>query len=164
MRSAFICVAAFGPLAPTVAVTACQAPIQRFTVQDVAKVQALFDSVAADFRAGKWESLGDRFSDDARFVVVGGVIGGSTAIEHWARSLPPLEQFSFGPAEVHGDASLAYGWSNVYVKFRDHPADTAKQLVVFRRGSDRRWVVQEVSLNTALPRPVPAQVTRPASR
>ncbi len=164
MRSAFNCVAAFAPLTATLAVTACQAPIQRFTVQDVAAVQALFDSLGADIRAGKWESFGDRFSDDARFATVGAVIGGRTAIVHWAKSLPLLESFSFGPAEVHGDASLAYSWSNLYVKFRDLPADTAKQLAVFRRGSNRRWVIQALSVNVDLPVPATLQTARPASR
>lgn len=150
--------------AVSMAISDCQPPIQRFTVQDAAMVQALVDSVAADMRAAKWESLGDRFSDDARIHAVGGVIVGRTAIVHWGRALLPLESFSFGPADVHGDASLAYGWSAVYVKFRDLPADSTRQLVVFRRGADRRWVVQAVSVNADLPLHPPAQTTQPVPR
>ncbi|MGH7695840.1 MAG: hypothetical protein ACRENH_12705 [Gemmatimonadaceae bacterium] len=151
-------------IAVSIASAACQAPTQRFTVRDVAALQALLDVVAADIRAKKWESVGDHFSDDASFVAVGAVIGGSTAIANWSKSLPPLETFSFGPAEVHGDAGLAYALSAVYVKFRDLPADTGKQLVVFRRGSDRRWVVQAVSVSIDLPPFPPAHTTRPTAR
>jgi len=143
---------------------ACQAPTQRFTVRDVATVQSILDSVTADIRASKWENLGKHFSDDAWFVAGSTVIGGQTAIVHWAKSLSQLESFSFGPADVHGDAGLAYGWSPVYVKFKDVPADTARQLVVFRRGSNRRWVIQAISMNSDLPLPPSAHATGPSPR
>ncbi|HEV8363452.1 MAG TPA: hypothetical protein VGQ52_08025 [Gemmatimonadaceae bacterium] len=154
----------FAVLAVSIALADCQAPIQRFTVRDAATVQSILDSVTADIRESKWENLGKHFSDDAWFVAGTSVIGGQTAIVHWAKSLPRLESFSFGPAEVHGDAGLAYGWSPVYVKFKDVPADTARQLVVFRRGSDRRWVIQAISMNSDLPLPPSAHATGPERR
>jgi len=154
----------FAILAVSIALADCQGPIQRFTVRDAGTVQSLLDSVTADIRASKWESLGKHFSDDAWFVAGSTVIGGQTAIVHWAKSLPQLETFSFGPAEVHGDAGLAYGWSQIYVKFKDLPADTARQLVVFRRGSNRRWVIQAISMNSDLPLPPSAHATGPAPR
>ena len=154
----------FAILAGSIALADCQGPIQRFTVRDAGTVQSLLDSVTADIRASKWERLGKHFSDDAWFVAGSTVIGGQTAIVHWAKSLPQLETFSFGPAEVHGDAGLAYGWSQIYVKFKDLPADTARQLVVFRRGSDRRWVIQAISMNSDLPLPPSAHATGPAPR
>lgn len=122
------------------------------------RLHGVFDSVVADIRAAKWASWGDHFSDDARYFATGApAFVGRGTIANWGKSLPPLESFSVGPAEVHGDASLAWAWSAVYLKFRDLPADTAKQLVVFRRGADRKWVIQAVSINTDLPMSAPAQ-------
>lgn len=95
--------------------------------------------------------MGEHFTDDARIQAANGVIIGRTAIVHWGKSLPSVESFGFGPAEVHGDFGLAYGWSPVTVKFPNLPADSTRQLVVFRRGSDKRWLIQAISMNTDVP-------------
>jgi ketosteroid isomerase-like protein len=52
---------------------------------------------------------------------------------------------------VWGEGNLAYGTSAMAMKLKDAPADTAKQLVVFRRSSAGRWEVAAASFNSDLP-------------
>lgn len=135
---------------------ACQAPASHFTEADARAVGAVFDSVVADINAGAWDRWGSRFAEDATFHAANfAPMTGRAAIIAWGKSFPPLESFSFGTAEVHGEGNLAYGSSPVYLKMRDIPADTSKQLVVLRRGTDGMWLVQAVSVNTNLPLPPP---------
>ena len=57
--------------------------------------------------------------------------------------------------QVSGEGNLAYGTSAVGMKVKGARADTAKQLVVFRRSLAGRWEIVAVSVNSDLP-PAPA--------
>ena len=60
---------------------------------------------------------------------------------------------------VAGEGNLAYGTSAVFIKIRDLPPDTAKQLVVFRRDTSGAWQVLAVSVTSDLPLPQPPAPT-----
>jgi len=56
---------------------------------------------------------------------------------------------------VWGEGNLAYGTSAIAIKTKNAPADTSKQVVVFRRAGADRWEVVAGSFNSDLP-PAPA--------
>jgi ketosteroid isomerase-like protein len=139
------------------AVFACQAATPQFSEQDAATIRGIFDSVVADVRAANWTAWAGRFADDARFHPSNGpAILGRTAILAWGQSLPPIESFDFQNVQVAGEGNLAWGTSAVLIKIRDLPADTSKQLVVFRRNPSGAWQVVAVSVTSDLPLPQPA--------
>lgn len=146
---------ATGAVALVLTAFGCQNRAPRFTAEDAAAIRTIFDSVVTDIRAGRWDAWAAHFADDARFHPSNGrALRGRAAILAWGKSFPPFETFSFGTPEVAGDGNLAYGSSSVIVKIRDVPADTAKQLVVFRRDAGGRWWVQVVSVTSDLPLPI----------
>jgi len=139
----------------------CQSSASRFTDQDASAVRGLFDSVVTDIRAANADAWVAHFADDARFHRSNGpALVGRAAILAWGKGFPPVKTFTFGPAEVSGEGNLAYGWSSVVSQFGDFPVDTAKQLVVFRRGADGRWRVEAVSVSSDLPLPQPSATRR----
>lgn len=145
---------ALGSLAVTTLLVACQKPAPKFTVQDAVTVRGLFDSAVTEIRGGRFDAWAAHFAQDARFHRSNApVLVGRPAILAWGKSLPPAEVFTFDHVEIHGEGDLAYGWSGVVLKFRGLPADTAKQLVVFRRDSTRHWLVQAGSVTSDLPLP-----------
>lgn len=136
------------------AVLACQPTTPQFTEQDAAWLRTMFDSVVTDVRAANWTAWAARFTDDAQFHPSHAPsLNGRAAILAWAQGLPPLESFGMANVQVAGEGNLGYGTSAVFIKFRDLPADTAKQLVVFRREPTGVWKVLAVSVTSDLPLP-----------
>ena len=66
---------------------------------------------------------------------------------------------SFADVQVSGEGNMAYGSSSYVLKLKDLPADTGKQLVVFRRGADGKWKVAAASYSSDLPIPTPPPAT-----
>ena len=152
MMSTHLVVVAAGVL---VAATACQKPAQ-FTATDEAEVRAMFDSTAAWIKARNFEKWADQFESGAKFQPA----NSKTAIDRagllaWGNAAPPAEMLSFGDVQVSGEGNLAYGSSSYVLKLKDFPADTGKQLVVFRRGNDGKWKVAAGSYSSDLPIPSP---------
>ena len=142
--------------AATTVLAACQKAAAPFGPQDEAAVRAVFDSVVADVRGGHWEEWSKRFTEDARFYPNNSpIVAGRAAILAWGKSFPSFESFSFTEVTVAGEGNLAYGGSRVTLKLVGIPADTAKQLVVFRRAEGGRWMLQAVAVSTDLPLPPP---------
>ncbi len=143
----------------TLAITACQSPPSQsaqFTAADEAEVRALFDSTVKRISAGNWTSWSEEFSDSAVFQPSNAkALRGRPAILAFGKAFPPVEQFSMWDVQVRGEGNLAYGTSAVGMKVKSAPADTLKQLVVFRRSPAGRWEVVAVSVNSDLP-PAPA--------
>ncbi len=134
----------------------CQSPAPQFTQADEAAVRALFDSTVATVRSGRMEDWATLFTEDARFHPSNGpALTGKPALLAWGKAFPPMETFTFGTPEVHGEGNLAYGWSSVMYKMTGAPADTSKQLVVFHREADGQWKVVAVSLTSDLALPAP---------
>jgi len=146
-------------------VGACRKAPPQFSAQDATAVRALFDSVVADIRGGKLDSWAGRFSEDARFYPANSpMLAGRAAILAWGKTLPPMESFSFADVDVAGDGNLAYGSSRVFLKMKGVPADSSKQLVVFRRDANGRWWVQACAVSTDLPMPTSAAPASPRVR
>jgi len=143
----------------TLAIMACQSPSSQsaqFTAADEAEVRALFDSTVKRVSAGDWTSWAGEFTDSAVFQPSNAkALHGRPAILAYGQAFPPVEQFSMWDVQVQGEGNLAYGTSAAGMKVKGAPADTLKQLVVFRRSPAGRWEVVAVSVNSDLP-PAPA--------
>jgi ketosteroid isomerase-like protein len=150
------------PPALVLVLGACQKQAPQFTPQDEATVRAIFDSVVADLHANNLDAWAGRFADDARFYFPNQpVLVGRTAILAWGKSLPHMTSFSLGPVDVSGDGSLAYGSSRVFLQMENVPADSSKQLVVFRRDASGKWWVQACAVSSDLPLPSATPAARP---
>lgn len=133
----------------TWALAACGSPAAQFTARDEAEVRALFDSTAAWVEAADWTNWAGQFTDSAVFHPPNAkVLNGRAAILAWGQAFPPIEQVSMWDVHVWGEANLAYGTSAFSIKVKDVPADTSKQVVVFRRSPAGRWEVAAVSFNS----------------
>lgn len=143
----------------TLAIMACQSPSSQsaqFTAADEAEVRALFDSTVTRINAGRWADWAGEFTDSAVFQQSNAkALHGRSAILAYGQAFPPIEQFSMWDVQVQGEGNLAYGTSAFGMKIKGARADTAKQLVVFRRSPAGQWEVVAVSLNSDLP-PAPA--------
>lgn len=138
--------------AAALAFTACQSPSAQFTAADEAEVRALFDSTVKRVSAGDWTSWAGGFADSAVFQPSNAkALHGRPAILAYGQGFPPIEQFSMADVHVWGEGNLAYGTSAIAIKVKDAPADTSKQLVVFRRAPAGPWEVAAVSVNSDLP-------------
>lgn len=139
-------------IAATLELTACQSPSAQFTAADEAEVRALFDSTVKRVSAGDWTSWAGEFTDSAVFQPSNGkALHGRAAILAYGQGFPPIEQFSMSDVQVWGEGNLAYGTSGITIKVKGAPADTSKQLTVFRRSTAGRWEVAAVSVNSDLP-------------
>lgn len=135
-----------------------------FTAQDEAAIRAAGDSVVTYVRAANWASWAGLFSDDAVFHPSNGkALQGRTAIENWGKTLPPIEHFEFFDVKVVGSGDLAYYTSGVAIKMKDVPADTSKQLAVFKH-TDGGWKVVAGSVNSDLPLPGAAPATKTSTK
>ena len=149
-------------LLPAAALTfaACSSPPAQFTAADEAKVRAQFDSTAKWVSAGEWTSWAGQFAESAVFEPSNAKeLHGRAAILAYGQAFPPVEHFRIWDVHVWGEGNLAYGTSGIGAKVKDAPADTSKQLVVFRRSPAGRWEVAAVSVNSDLrPTPTPPVV------
>ncbi len=138
------------------AAVACQPATPLFTAADEATVRGVFDSTVADINAGKFDSWASRFSESALLQPPNAkVVNGRAAILAWIKTFPPIENVSFSDVQAAGEGSMAYGSSAYVLKLKDIPADTGKQLVVFRRGSNGTWEVVAANFNSDVPLPMP---------
>ncbi|MEO5904152.1 MAG: hypothetical protein ABIQ55_09085 [Gemmatimonadaceae bacterium] len=138
--------------AAALAFTACQLPSAQFTAADEAEVRALFDSTVKRVSAGDWTSWAGEYADSAVYQPSNAKsLHGRPAILAYGQAFPPFEQFSMSDVHVWGEGNLAYGTSAIAIKIKDGPADTAKQLDVFRRTPAGRWEVVAVSVTSDLP-------------
>ena len=138
------------------AVGACTSQPPEFSAEDESRVRAMFDSTVANIRAGDWTTWSRQFAEDAvlyppnaRSVV------GRPAILSWGQAFPPVEEFSFSDVEVVGEGNMAHGTSAYVLKLRGAPADTGKQLVVFRRSAGGSWEIPAGAFNSNLAVPAP---------
>ena len=138
------------------ALNACSSRTPQFTAADEAQVRSLFDSTVARITRGDWTSWAGEFSDSAIFHPPNGkAIHGRAAILAFGQAFPLVEQFNMWDVHVWGEGNLAYGTSAIAIKTKNAPADTSKQVVVFRRAGADRWEVVAGSFNSDLP-PAPA--------
>ena len=153
--------------AAAVLVVGCsKAPI--FTPEDETAVHAMFDSSMKDLNSGHVDGWLAQFADDAVFQPnYGRAVMGRASIAAWQKANPPLEQIAFPNVKITGYGDVAYGTSEMTVKMTGVPADTGKQLVVFKKATDGKWSIVALSFNTDIAPPMPAAkapVTKPASK
>lgn len=136
-------------------VAGCQkAP--KFTPDDETTLKASFDAATKSMKAGQWDTWAATMAEDGVFQPeYGKPMTGRAAVAAWGKALPPLEVMSFTSIKVAGDGLLAYGTSDYVIKMQGMPADTGKQLVVFKKDDAGKWWLQAVSFNTNIPQPPP---------
>ena len=135
---------------------ACQAPAPPppadLTDQDQATIRGMFDSTPGYVRAGDWATWAGQYSVDAVLQPPNAPpLTGREAIQEWGEAFPNVEEISFSSVQVMGQADLAYGTSAYTMTLEGAPADTGKQLVVFRRTPTGGWEVVAASFNSDLP-------------
>ena len=152
---------ALGSVLVSAALVGCQPRPAQWNEQDTVTLRAVFDSTLQRLRAGNFSAWAAEFSNDARFYAPNAPpVIGRAAIQAWGQALPPVEQMAFSDVQVAGAGDLAWGTSAYSLKLKDVPADTGKQLVVFRRINTGVWEVVAGSFNSNLPLPQPAGPVR----
>ena len=151
-------------LSAALAVGCTKAPA--FTAEDETAVRAFFDGTVKNVNAGNFEAWAAQFADDAVFQPANGqTVTGRAAILAWGKALPPMEHMVFSNVKVSGEGNMAWGTSHYAIKMTGVPADTGKQLVVFKRSADGKWGIVAGGFNSDLPLPTPAaSKAAPASK
>jgi ketosteroid isomerase-like protein len=138
------------------ALSGCQARGTQFTSEDASRLRGMFDSTVANIRAHDWSTWSKQYTDDAVLQPPNAkTVKGRAAILAWGQAFPPMETLSFSNVQVSGEGDMAYGTSDYVLKVQGMPADTGKQLVVFRRSPSGKWEIPAVSFSSDLPVPAP---------
>jgi ketosteroid isomerase-like protein len=139
-------------------VVACQPSASgppAFSAADAAAVRATFDSTSVRMRTGNYDSWANEFTEEAVFQPAHAkAVAGHAGLVGWAKALPPIQTLDFTNVKVAGDGNIAYGTSDYTLTAKGAPADTGKQLVVFRRQADGKWMVASAAFNSDLPMPM----------
>lgn len=155
-----ICLAAAIPV-----ISACTSRPAEFTAEDESAVRAMFDSTVANIREGDWTTWSQQFAENAVLYPPNAPpVVGRPAILAWGQAFPPIEELSFSDVEVAGEGNMAYGTSAYVLELRGAPADTGKQLVVFRRGAGGSWEIPAGAFNSNLALPAPPATSASAPR
>ena len=140
----------------------CQQPPPGFTADDDSHVRGMFDATVANINAGNWVEWSRQFSDNAVLQPPNAEsVRSRAAILAWGQAFPPVEALSYANVEVSGEGNWAYGTSDYVLKLQGAPADSGKQLVVFRRGASGTWEIPAVSFSSNLPPVPPAPTPNP---
>jgi ketosteroid isomerase-like protein len=136
------------------ALLGCKEESASFSPQDEVAVRAVADSAEHYFRSGKIAAWAALYSEDGILQPPNHqTVKGRSALEAWAKALPPVEHAEFTDVQVEGNGNLAYGTSGYRIRTRGAPPDTGKQLWVSRRNANGKWEVVAVSFNSDLPLP-----------
>jgi len=137
----------------------CQAPagVAEFAPEDQATIRKMFETTPEHYKSGAWASWTAMWSDDGIFYVPNvTALRGRAALEAWGKTLPPIDDMRFGNIQVQGEGNFAFGTSTYMLALRGLPADSGKQLAVFRRDPNGEWRVVAASFNSDLPLALPA--------
>jgi len=144
----------------TAIAASCQAPpptSAALTDQDTQALRAMFDSTVSRVKAKNWAAwAGEYASDGVLHPPNAPRVTGRAALQAWGEAFPPVEDLVFTDIMVSGEGNLGYGSSTYVLTIPGQPADTGKQLVVFRRAAGGPWEVVAASFNSDRPMPVPA--------
>ena len=142
------------------AASGCQPRPPEFTAEDATKLRGIFDATVSNISAGDWTTWSKQFAPDAVLQPPNAPSArGRAAILAWGQAFPHVEAIAFGNVQVSGEGNMAFGTSSYVLKLPGAPADSGKQLVVFRRAADGTWSIPALSFTSDLPVPVPAQGT-----
>ncbi len=134
---------------------ACQAPPPPppadLTDQDHATIRGMFDATPGYVLAGDWAAWAGQYSVDAVLQPPNAPpVTCREAIQAWGEAFPSVAEISFSSVQVMGQADLAYGTSAYTMTLEGAPADTGKQMAVFRRTPTGGWEVVALSFNSDL--------------
>ncbi len=133
-------------------ITGCQPQAAQFTAEDEATLRGIVEATARQFKAADMTTWAQHYAQDAVFQPPNSpAVAGQANILAWGQAFPPLADLTFSNVTVSGEGNLAYGTSNYKMAFKDGPADSGKQLVVFRRPPDGEWAIVAVSFNSDVP-------------
>jgi ketosteroid isomerase-like protein len=135
-------------------VAACQTRPAEFTNQDEATLRAMFDSTPGYLTTGNFSKWASEFSEDAVLQPPHArSVKGRENLVAWAKTLPPMENLAFTNVQISGEGNSAYGTSDYALKSKGLPADSGKQLVVFRRSGNDNWEIVVGGFSSDLPLP-----------
>ena len=127
---------------------------EQFTEQDQAAVRGLFDACTRYVNAGDWAGWAGIYAEDGFLQPPNGpTVRGGRRCRLGVRRFRPWSGSPSSTWRPGGDGNLAYGTSGYTLELKDLPADTGKQLAVFRRGADGRWNVVAGSYSSDLAAP-----------
>ena len=128
-----------------------------FTAQDEAVIRKMFEDTPAFLRSGDLASWSNLYAETGVFMPpFQRSVTGPAAIMSWGQQLGSVEEIAFTNVQVAGEGNVAYGMSDFTLKVKGRPADSGKQLAVFRRQQDGRWAVVAAAFNSSLPLPIQA--------
>ena len=137
-----------------VLVGACQAApaaAPEFTAEDEARIRGMFDATPGYLRAGDYATWANLYAEDAVFLPPNmKTASGRANIAAWPKTLPRIEDVAFSNVRVWGEGNVAYGTSAYTLKLEGVPADTGKQLAVFRRSPGGEWAVVAAAFSSDL--------------
>jgi ketosteroid isomerase-like protein len=137
-----------------IGVAACQTRTAEFTNQDEATLRAMFDSTPRYLVAGDFSKWASQFSENSVLQPPNTrSVKGRQNLVPWAKTMPPLEDLTFTNVQVSGEGNVAYGTSDYVLKPKGLPADSGKQLVIFRRPANGDWEIAAGSFNSDIPLP-----------
>jgi ketosteroid isomerase-like protein len=133
---------------------ACRPAATGLTVADRSEIQGVIDDVARTLRSGDMAGWAALFTEDGTIFSPNiAPVRGRTVIQHWGEGFGPISDLTFPEVAIDGTSNLAYATSGYTFTVAGSPADTGKQLWVFRRGSEATWQVAAVSYSSNLPAP-----------
>ena len=136
-------------------IAACNPPAPQFTAADEQAILAEAQKVPGQFVSADFASWAAGFEEDGFLQPPNGKTAhGRAALMEWAKAFPPVEAAAFTEAKVKGEGNYAYYTSNYNITIKGAPApDSGKQLAVFHRQADNKWLAAGVSFNSDLPLP-----------
>ena len=139
-------------LAGALLVGACQPSPADLSDADKAAVTQIVKDVAGTLLAANHAAWAGLFAEDAVLYSPNTpVLKGRAVLQKWAEAIPPITDLTFFDLEVRGQDNLAYATSGYSFATQASPADTGKQLWVFRRVPGGKWEVAAASYSSALP-------------
>jgi uncharacterized protein (TIGR02246 family) len=126
--------------------------------EDVAAIRALQQTWLRAIRDGDWSAAAALHAEDAvRLPPDGKEERGRAAIQASIAQMQPPSVVHGEVVEIEGRGDLAYAWTNFSVSFPAKGAEkptpyTGRDIVIFRKQRDGKWLVSRVIWNSDQPR------------
>ncbi len=127
----------------------------QLTDQDAAAIRTVFDTSARLLEAGDFPAWSELWAEDAVMMPPNNPSAkGRAAILAFGEAYPEIRAISFTDVRIEGTGDLAVGTSAFSMTIVPQGAgeiqDTGKQLVVFRKQSDGKWLASTCMFNSDL--------------
>ena len=123
--------------------------------EDITAMRALFDESARLLQAGDFESWSQLWTENAVLMPPNSPsVKGRSAILAFGQAYPKILSMNFTDVEITGKEDLAVGTSALSMTLAPEGAgevqDTGKQLVILRKDSGGKWLVDIAMFNSDL--------------